>query len=129
MEVVEDFGYSEYPETTYGWLFFQINEYMHHSLEYILHYILIRLRISNDWVNIDNVVNDIKKIFYSRISDFFGSSMNINENYTLKNVMENAEKIFVEQDSTNISLEFLIKKIKNNDDTTDSLVYSLLILL
>lgn len=79
--------FTDFTTTLQIWEFFRINEYMHFSIEAILHFLLVHLADKQRWVTIDDCVSFFQKSVLKSINDILPKISSIKKTTTVKEIL------------------------------------------
>lgn len=76
------------PNTLYGWYFYQVSEYVHYSLEYVLFYLLRILHDNGGWIHIDECVERIGSDVLKQINNILPNVTKIKKTTTVRSALD-----------------------------------------
>lgn len=75
------------PNTLYGWYFYQVSEYVHYALEYVLFYLLRILHDNGGWIPIDECVEQMESDVLKQINNILPNVTKIKKTTTVRSVL------------------------------------------
>lgn len=76
------------PNTLYGWYFYQVSEYVHFALEYVLFYLLRILHDNGGWIPIDECLEQIGSDVLKQINNILPNVTTIKKTSTVSLVLD-----------------------------------------
>lgn len=76
------------PHTLYGWYFYQVSEYVHFALEYMLFYLLRILHDNGGWIPVDDCVEQIGADVLKQINNILPNVTKVKQTTTIQSVLD-----------------------------------------